>query len=93
MLFLVTSAPGPDMGRGLLVLATFLFIVAIAARTFAAFVLVVYWRGVRSGQVPRWAFHLERIRRYMAWESLDDIRGPGTIESAPCFGGVPGQQP
>jgi hypothetical protein len=90
MFFDISSLSG--MSRGLLVAATFLLFLAIATKAVTVLVLYFYCRGVRSGYVPHWAFHLEGIRRYMAGESLEEMVGPGKIVASDCFWGEPGPQ-
>lgn len=83
------QTPVPGLFQILLDSGTLLAFLAVGARLFSVFVLYVYCRGVRSGYVPRWAFHSEAIRRYVAGESLEEMQGPGKIAAMPCFGGSP----
>jgi hypothetical protein len=89
MLNFADILPTSGLYRGFLVAITFLFFLAIATKAVAVLVLYLYCRGVRSGYVPHWVFHLDGIRRYMATEPLEDMRGPGWIVASPCCWGIP----
>jgi hypothetical protein len=79
-----------DLPRSMLHTITFLIFLALATKTVTILILYGYCRGVRKGYVANWTFQLEVVRRYIAAEPIEDIRGPGTIDASPCFGGVPG---
>lgn len=90
MWILAQGLPVAGPYRAILVAITLLVFLAIATRGIATFIVLSYCRGVQTGNVPYWAFHLEAVRRYLANEPLDDMQGPGEVEPSSCINGYPG---